>query len=301
MSDQVEQLTLEQREEYLRRKTSGGRNFGKGATFENRFAVLKLAQSLSIHLNTGEDYEFNAQCGGHFVDDLVVSKSAAAVECYQLKDAQSLAWGDGTQKTLLFDSYHEKKLMEKATMPFELSLVVSSDAVATKMRQTKPDLIANTTVLHFPAEDLFSLIENNHISAELQNIGKWRNAKADQLTGLARCILGRWSDADGQLKTSQLVVGAVKEFLRCAQSDQAAREQLRPAVKRILDAIPQFDYTIERGFFHYDCFNTSQTLNFDCFSKRFDHLQDLIEAQKPENFDDLEPMLMIACESESNA
>src|SRR6059058_5843084 len=78
---------------YLNNKNRGGLNNSKGNTFENQFAVYKIATAFNEKA-AEQATLFSSQvlC---FIDDLVIEKEDKnEVEHYQLKDVQSLIWLD---------------------------------------------------------------------------------------------------------------------------------------------------------------------------------------------------------------
>lgn len=292
VSENVKQMTAAELATYLQHKAQGGRNFEKGDRYETRFAVKKIAEKLTHYLTRSTSFKAVAQFEGSFVDDLVIEDSTA-IEHFQLKNTQSQYWGSGKKGSLLFDFFHENVRLQSRGKPFKLSLVVSDETSAERLDLKRPiDLPAETKVAHYPDVNLFQLIKQNHLRSELAGLSRKVDARDDDLMYLARALMARWCDRDGECSAEDLLDNTVRRFMRSLHKGNP-EDILVPEVKQILNGIPGFKYTVSRGFLQYHYKGTSQVLAFDVFDERFKTVQEWIRGTHPSTFPgNFEDMLM---------
>jgi hypothetical protein len=148
-----------------------------------------------------------------------------------------------------------------------------------------PNALSGIAVEFFPHNKWEYVVRNHReIRNALTASSKTSTPSLEALVQLATVISGIWVDSEGSITISTITQNALlKRFLRSANSSSGT-SRLRPRVKEILDAIPDFRYKIDRGYFVYSYLFSTQSLAFDCFSKKFDVVQDWIETQCPTNF-----------------
>lgn len=281
---ELEALTPDQMADYLRNKHQGGRNFAKGHTFENKVAVREIAKSIDEFLNDeSAEKHFQSQGAHFFVDDLVIELTDNRHHCRQIKDVADLSWGNGKKGSLAFDFLHQLKA--SADKAGSIGLIVSDEALAEKMRANKPDELSACSVEHFPAVVWTTLVKSDALKVPLVAIARHPNPSNDLLVGVAKAICGEWEFNEGRARTSQIMTKLVTRFLRTRQSDEEALAMLKPEVSAILTKIPDFAYSISRGYFHYTYIFTEQSLPFDCFSPTFQAFQSMILEKNPTEFE----------------
>ena len=111
-------LTAKDRE-YLANKHRGGLNNSKVNSYENIFAIYKIASLLKDYQNTQETV-ISAQIEDAFVDDLFLSLPQDKYEFYQIKNVQSLTWQSGSSQSLQYDFNRQKELMDAKNVSYEL-------------------------------------------------------------------------------------------------------------------------------------------------------------------------------------
>lgn len=282
----LDELSPQQQSEYLKNKREGGRNFEKGHTFENRFAVSKIAERISTFIEKNSDAEIKSQSPGFFVDDLVITNNQQDSFCWQCKNSNSVSWGNGKKGSIAFDFCHEDKKPRIGNL--ELTLVVPTQSLAETLNQSKTYLPSCTKVTHFPDKKLLELIQDGYIRDPLTAIAKSEQPDLALLNQIARLILATWSEQDGNAAASIIFDECNNlpvKLLRSKRPNSEAEALLRPSVRSILTSIPNLEFKIERGYLHFFYLGTQQALAFDCFSEKFNTVQDWIEREKPTEFE----------------
>lgn len=283
-----------ERDEYLAQKQSGGANFQKGATYENRFAVWKLADQLLKYLEQDSDSMIESQKANFYVDDLVIENLAARTsDCFQLKNRKRTEWGTGRKGSLVFDCYWQTQQEASG----KVTVVVSSERIEKKLNKKLPNILGTVvTAQYFPKDKLADLLEFSPFKTSLGKLSNVESAPRNILEQTANILLAAWHESEGNCVASTLVSkisNAKGCSLRAKGTDSDAEKQLRPAVKQILERISNLKFVIQRGYFHYSYGFDKATFPFDCYSQQFSDLQDWIERNQPKQYvDDLERELL---------
>lgn len=282
---ELETLHESERTAYLKRKHLGGQNFSKGHTFENKFATAKIAEALYQYLLHNKSSKFQSPCQNFFVDDLVRLDNDDTHECWQLKDSKSVYWGRGTKGTIAFDFGHQQTVSGERAKG--IALVVSDRTLADRLKATKPALLQKCSVRFFPTEKWEHLLRHDREVQEIFTaIARTSAPTTELLVQLATAISAFWINSEGDLRVAaDIMQPLLKRLLRSTLSDEEAQNYLRPRIKEILDAIPDFEYKIDRGYFHFSYLFTTQSLSFDCSSEKFQVVQDWIEKFSPQVFE----------------
>ena len=124
-----------------------------------------------------------------------------------------------------------------------------------------------------------------------------RPDQLDKVETVALNLLSTWIDISAPrgeyVEISDLIATAK---LRCPSFIRLVGEcpTLRGEVEEILNAIPDFRYFIEKGFFSWQYLNglDSGILAYDCIDPKFGKFQSLVLKQRPSSFDELEGLLL---------
>ncbi len=274
---------------YRLNKKIGGANFAKGHSFENSFAIVCIARGLERSLRDGTTSKVTAQHESYLVDDLVIEFSDERHSCWQLKNSKSVGWGDGNTGSLAFD--FGQQLTESDGKVEQIGLVCSDNKIVEKLIGGKPAGFDQVEVSCFPDEKWDKLVNNELIRQQLVAIAKSSNPTNDLIIQIATCICGLWVNSGFNLNIPDFIKEPLTRLLRVPGAENAVI--LRAGVTNVLNAIDNFEYGIDRGFFFYEYLGTRQTLNFAIDTPRFDTVQNWIESEKPAEFEgDFEDMLL---------
>jgi hypothetical protein len=276
--------------QYLRNKRTGGRNFQKGSNYESKFALGKIAKLVGQYLSNGLDAKIESQKPDYFVDDLVVEYPDNSVEAFQLKNVQELSWGPGNKGDLSFDFYQQ--IVKASGTNTSLALVVSSEAVAAKLKMKKPDALKDCVVEHFP-EAPFRVLVCGPLRESLSELAKSPKPPTDMLVQIGKLLQAEWWVKEGNAFVSELIPAAgLPKLLKSERNQEDIEAQLGFEVREILEAIPDFSFSLARGFFHCSYLQTEISLGFDCFHPKFEKFQKWILEHRPTEFEgDFEDMV----------
>ncbi len=276
----------------------GGQSGAKGIRYEDMFAISRLATLARDYLEEGRDAKIAGQVFS-FVDDLEIFKETAGYkENYQIKNSPNIKWGHG-EGSITVDFRNQHLLNDKCGYRSTIKLIVSDLDTATRLQENLPDDIKHFTIAeHFHyCEKLSQLIK---IDSEFKQVMSYLCARPDQLDKVetvALNLLSTWIDSSAPrgeyVEISDLIATAK---LRCPSFIRLVGEcpTLRGEVEEILNAIPDFRYFIEKGFFSWQYLNglDSGILAYDCLDFRFNKFQDLVLKNRPMSFDELEGLLL---------
>lgn len=297
--DQLERLYGDDAEKlfkYLNNKNRGGTNNAKGNTFENQFAVFKIAEHFNKRFGSNaapDDIRFSSQelC---FIDDLIVKDRAEiTAEHYQLKDVQSLNW-DSNPHPISNDFRMQHAICSEAGETPHLELVVSRE----ELKQELEDAMANdlndkVTVHHFPkGESMNQLLQNNdEVKAVLTEMCALNAPTSDKLDTLGTIVLGAWTASTQKATTLKEILDAcynlnpnyIKGFDR----------QLPQALREVLNRIPRFSYQVEGGYISWS-FNATDNgvVSHQIGTKAFLDWENMVINLNPNNFEELESYLI---------
>ena len=266
--EQVRTLFGETTAKYVANKARGGAAGQKGTRYEDRFALMKIGEAAKLAFDGDGDFakerdtDFYSQVPC-FVDDLIVAfRGSETAEHYQLKNQAAPSWGKG-KKSISSDFAKQLRLGGATKQITTVTLVVNSPDLATKLREKKPRALRkNTFVCYFPpSATLFELLEHQPMREALSEL-LGPDPSDDHLVAIGRVMQGAWADAGNATSLETLLSELHKggaPFLRPLNSVPDLPQDL----KNILDAIPDFAYRVERGFFRWSYGNSDS----GCYSK----------------------------------
>lgn len=278
--------------QYLKNKYKGGSNNLKGNSYENHFAIYKIA-CLSADVIEGSQSIILRSQILDFVNDFIIDcVGDSSLQHFQLKSGQSVSWGEG-DRSIFSDFNNQKKLNDSRSRGSQITLVVSSPDLKQSLEEIIPtDIKDYSQVVHFHyATSINAVLDREpHFQQVVQYLCAVENATKDKLETVAAVLLGAWvaSDKSGI---------SVMEILQKAQQHSPSyirtfgpEHKLDPQVKDILDKIPKFQYKVSKGFFHWEFGGgiDKGTLMYSCETPEFYRFEDRIKQYQPTSFDELE-------------
>ncbi|MBC7882013.1 MAG: hypothetical protein H7Y37_11860 [Anaerolineae bacterium] len=286
--------------QYVNNKHSGGQNNAKGNSFENYFTLFQIAELAHEFFDTQESVIFSAQILA-FLDDLViVLPRRKEVRNHQIKDIADLSWGKTGLRTLVDD--FEKQHSLNLALDYSTSkclMVVSQEHVYQKLKEAMPENIKDfTQVSYFPAAKSVSELLNK--SLKLRELLAFLSAfdeempDRDKLETIASVLLGAWISSDQSQVTLHGLLVKTREASPNYIRSLAEPPPLDPRVKEILDNLPDFTYSLTKGFLKWKYLDGLQegTLPYSQDDQRFESFQRLLKRNQPTDFDALEVFLI---------
>lgn len=245
----------EQLFKYLGNKNKGGINNAKGASFENFFAVFKIAQLADKNVHDSTTH-LSAQTP-EFVDDLIIeSANPPTAHHFQIKDVTALAWDAGNH-TIENDFVIQIALCQARGVAVRCTLVVSRKDVHDGLDANMPaNISASSGVLHFQgAKTINSLLQvNQDFKDAITSICALSQPSSDALVSVASIILGAWDASAKNKETIADLMGRCRDMNAAFIKGLAG--QLLPAVEQLLNAIPGFSFRVENAFLVWEYGNT---------------------------------------------
>lgn len=279
---------------YVKDKAKGGAAGQKGTRYEDRFALLKMGEAAERAFSPNGSFSpawnvsFRSQalC---FVDDLVVYRGATrTAEHYQAKNQASVFWGTG-QKSLSSDFRNQLKLGKSQNIRTSVILVVNSKSKVKALQSSIPrDLRKKTSVFYFPsASSLLALLKYKPMRDGLKAL-LGPDSSNDHLVTVGRLLLGAWTEAKAKITIKSMIEELHKSgapLLRPLKPIAA----IDPKLKAVLDSIPNFHYSLERGFLRWQYGSTdSGYYGFHCGTSQFAAFTQRVISRRPRTFMDLE-------------
>jgi hypothetical protein len=249
--------------------------FVKGSEqFEDPERTTVLAQSRSV------------------IDDVAVLRMRSRiVEHYQLKNSKRVSLGSG-KDSLMPDFKNQLTLSKAAGWKPKLILVVSSISLKTSL-VTKAR--RKLSIRFFPyrpkLQELIRVCPDlREALIELSPFDR-TNAPSEKLLTLATYVLGHWSASSNRVSVKQLMMRLDKDASAFARPRHGSRH-FPEDVKRLLDRIEGFEFSIKKGFFVWKYRERdSGIFPSHCWTSRYKQLLAQIRIKKPILFTDLEGML----------
>jgi hypothetical protein len=287
---------------YYKNKRNGGNANQKGGRYEDFFSIMELAKLFHLVFNsTQQDVEIHAQADA-FVDDLLISnKFENAQHHFQLKNTASVAWGKGA-KSISDDFYKQKLLNDNIGIKNTRTILVCSEEnKVNSLKNKKPKNIADfSDVIFFPSVETVNQLLLSH--SEFRDAIKaiCFSKQHDKLEALAKIILGHWCDK----KTTLCSAKTLLDELRGHFPNHLTRIitlKLLPEVEAIFSKISNFDYCVNNGYFSWEYSNglDSGVLLYPVDSTQFYDFQQVIITQQPNQFSELESLLLWTDNSQS--
>lgn len=278
---------------YLKRKNRGGDSSQKGTRYEDYFAIYKLAQLAPAIMESGLTVDFRSQILA-FVDDLIIDIEAEPIQHYQLKNSSAVSWVGNTHP--LKDDFVRQEKLNRMSLAREscLILVVSDRGCVEQLAATIPSEIQEFShVLHFPyASDSFTMVEQiPDFKDALADLSAFDNPSPDKIDYVAKTLMGVWITCQSSSGRDLLTIAQQQspQYIRSFRSDLA----LDVEVAQILGNIPDFSYSLSKGFLHWNYANglMSGTPPYSIDKDSFRRLQERIKGHKPQTFEELEILL----------
>ena len=279
----------------LQNKQQGGNNALKGYRYETLFGAHRIARLLRKYIEHREDAVVEWQSDG-FVDDFMVRREARhSVKGYQLKNSNAVTWNGDIESDFRFQ--HTVSQDEGYT-DIRLRLVCSDDATTAALRGSVPQAIAGySRAFHFPWDPsaLAVLAANAWLADDFAFLSRHVAPDIAEVEIVFQILMGAWQLLAPRTEVS-LVMQKMRRtspmMIRTIETDEAARAQLDPDFRTVLDRLPGFKYHIERGFLHWSfgAFTTG-TISHDCFAEPFLGLQRHIVDLNPQAFDEIESLM----------
>lgn len=239
-----EVMRSEDEAKYLASKHRGGENNQKGGLYEDFYAVYQIVSCIASYKTSLDAITFQTQLEDTYVDDLLIAHPRNNVY-HQLKDTETLKWSTGNSRTIQSDFEHQIADCKERDENFALKLVYSATS---SMVSDIPEPIRDyTSAENFPhAEDMNQLL---FISGALKESlmlisAKGKASNDDELLALAMVFLGAWKSLNSKerLPLSNIVdlAGKAHNFNLAIYPDIKMSDDC----KKILDAIPGFDYRL---------------------------------------------------------
>jgi hypothetical protein len=294
--EQIEQLFGNDVLQYLTRKNLGGVSNEKGNTYENFFAIYKLALLSQEVIENKRNIIFYSQILA-FIDDLIIDFDDNTLRHhYQLKNSITVKWGSGL-KSIADDFSKQYELNQVNSIESLQHLVVSDSSLKTKLDNDLPDHISDySQIVHFPYQsNIVKLIaQKTELYEAIKYLCAFSEPDPDKIECVATVLLGAWASTD---KSG----ASVKEILETAQKCQPSyirsfgqQMQIDTEVANILNQIENFTYNLTKGFLHWEYANGLEegTLPYSIESDKFQRFQELIKRNKPTSFEDIEAFLI---------
>jgi hypothetical protein len=286
--------------ENLKRKTRGGQSGFKGVRFEHLFGAHRIARLIRKLNDSGTDAEIEWQSNG-FVDDFVVRRDQqSSFKGYQLKNTQQLSWTAGDPSIQADFVLQWKVSNAEGYSDIRLRLVCSDLELAGALAASVPKPLSNYSgAFYFPyGPPLLEMFGTQKWMAEdFAYLSKHPEPTRNETVEVACVLMGAWDGMCPRARVSDVWSKArdmSPTLLRSKQDDAEAGQQLTDSFRAVLDALPDFEYVILRGFLRWTAMSGSTTgvLSYDCFSDRFRDLQQHIVRLQPKSFEDIEGALI---------
>lgn len=280
----------------LQRRGRGGNANFKGNRYELLFGAHRIAEFVCEWLSTGTDHEVEWQAGG-FVDDYVVRHDETRVfRGYQLKNAQVVSWTQGVPSIHEDFTLQYKLSREEGYEVIGLQLVCSNSDTAQALCSSVPQGIsAYSTATYFPyQEPIFPMLfEYQDLWADFAYLSKHEHPRKIDVQQVVTVLIGAWEITGPRAMVSEvfrLSRDTSPSIFRAEQSDEEAETQLLPELRETLVRLPDFNFSISRGFLRWSAMSetTSGVLSFDCFSDKFNAWQRHIISLHPQSFQEIE-------------
>jgi hypothetical protein len=278
-----------------RRRRGGNANF-KGNRYELLFGAQRIAELVREWLSTDLDHEVEWQAGG-FVDDYVVRHEETCVfRGYQLKNAQFVSWTQGDTSIQEDFALQYKLSSEEGYQAIGLQLVCSNKDTAQALKSSVPQAIsAYSTASYYPyQEQIFPMVfECPERWADFAYLSKHERPRKIDVEQVVTVLIGAWEITGPRAKVSDVFRRSrdtSPSIFRSERSDEEAAAQLLPELRHTLAELPDFSFSISRGFLSWSAMSqtTSGVLSFDCFSDKFNAWQKHIVSLHPQSFQDIE-------------
>jgi hypothetical protein len=255
---------------YLKSKHQGGINNSKGNTFENFFAIYKIA--LLAKKNVKDKDNLISSQVSCFVDDLAIEMLAVpSADYFQIKDVATLSWDSGHTYTIKDDFELQLALGKSEGIDTRCIMVVSKKSVYDSLKKETPEAIkGKTDIIHFnTAASINQLIQvNKDFKDAISDICAINSPSIDKMETVATIILGVWDASD---KTKATIEQLLKKCYSINPNYIAGFESSLPSnVESIFQRIDGLSFKVENSYLVWNYKSTDTgVLPFPIGSKEF--------------------------------
>jgi hypothetical protein len=279
---------------YVQNKARGGAAGQKGTRYEDLFALLKIgeaaqnafAKNQAFSASWNVSFRSQAIC---FVDDLLVYRSATrTANHFQAKNQAKVAWGKGA-KSLSSDFRNQLKLGKSRNIQTTVTLVVNSKSKAKKLRADIPKgLGKNAFVSYFPPDQSVpKLIKYKPMRDGLIAL-LGPDPTDDHLLTVGMLLQSAWTEA-GTVTTLKKMIENLHRTKAPLLRPLNPLAAINPRLKAVLNSIPNFHYSIEKGFMRWHYGTTDRGCYSEhCGTQKFASFAQRVISRRPSTFGDLE-------------
>lgn len=279
---------------YLKNKHKGGKNNQKGTTYEDNFAVLKLAEYIHSSFSNPKKVQINSQVYA-FVDDFLIEIPSIKTKLnYQLKNAKVISWHSG-KHPLEADFYYQYKLDSALGISSSRTiLIVSNKELKDSLINSAPTQIKNHTdcELFEPINSKYLTCPNKQLESAISKICKY--STPDKIRTLYTILMGVWVTNKDKPNTVKGLENEVRSIqLNCLYDPEINNKNnhLDPDLDIILSNINGLSYSVINGSLSYEYLNKGCRLNgylsFDLNSQEFTDFANCVKNNRPTNFKEL--------------
>ena len=271
----------------------GGDNNKRGNRYEDFFATFRLMQFAPQVMKTGAMVRLKEQAGCP-VDDLLLVATERRFY-HQMKADKSITWGADNGK--MENEFRQQMLLsQQANESFQLLAVVAdTDRLQSLNKHMPADLDHCTQVLHFPRiQRLAELVRHPElINGVLREVYAGRRESATEYKNTVRAFYTAWIDHepdDNGFCVLNTLISTIQSW-RLARICHAWKDRPAewPEVERILNAIPNLQWFVDRGFFEWSYPPTDYGLmNEPCESDSFKRFISRLLKERPQSFTQFE-------------
>lgn len=294
--EQIQGLFGKDALKYVRNKRQGGSSNEKGNTYENFFAVYRLACLARDVLEERKSIQVLSQILA-FVDDLIIDHHEdTCLRHYQLKNSSTVTWGTGL-KSIADDFKKQHDLNQALARQSDLNLVVSSQELQRSLSASQPESIKPySQVLHFPfAPNLPQVLQQKEDFREaIQYLSAFEDPPPDKIECVACVLLGAWVACAHSSISVMDVLKKAQESTPSYIRSFKQEFQLDSEVMKILSNIEGFTYNLAKGFLHWKFRDglDEGTYPYSTEAVQFGRFQNLIKKHQPTTFEELEGFLV---------
>ena len=293
--NQISELFGDASLKYLKNKYKGGISNEKGNTYENFFAIYKIALLSARAIEQRTEIKFYSQILS-FVDDLVILyETENKLQHHQLKNSPKIAWGSNL-KSISNDFAKQEALNQSINRQSEMVLVVSDRQLQQRLAITCPSEIREfSQAVYFPFRE--NLMEVVYAVPKFHDAIKYlcafEDPAPDKIECVAKVLLGVWAaDAKSDVSILDILTKAQDSSPSFIRSfDDTLLLDLE--IASILSNITGFSYNLSKGFLHWQYGNNIDqgTIPYRIGHPNFNRFQNRIKAAKPKTFEAFEVLL----------
>jgi hypothetical protein len=181
------------------------------------------------------------------------------------------------------------KLGKSQNIQTTVTLVVNSKSKAKNLQANIPKgLRKSVSVCYFPAdESLYGLLQYKPMRDGLNEL-LGPNPSDDHLVTVGRLLLAAWTEA-GNVTTLKKMIEELHKSNAPLLRPLRPINAIHPELKAVLDSIPNFHYSLDKGFMSWRYGKTDRgCCSEHCDTPRFAAFTQRVIIRRPSSFGDLE-------------